>query len=220
MPSVARITLDDNCDDLDRLWELHAKEAGKGPGRKFHVEILNKAIVLFVCALWEAYCEDVIKEAMLHIVQDCTDPDKLPETLRKEVAARIHDDKSELAPWKLSADGWRKIVRDNAADAIARLTGNWNTPKSSQVRDLFRKALGIQDITSSWYWQKGSVKANTANLDKWVALRGEIAHRAKTPHSVKKKFGTKFFNLVMLLADKIDHDVSEVLEVATGKKYW
>ena len=74
MPSKARQTLAENKDDLERLWELHGQEAGTNPGRKYNVDVLNRAAVVMVCAAWEAYCEDVVAEAIEIIAVDCKDP--------------------------------------------------------------------------------------------------------------------------------------------------
>ncbi len=79
MPSQARQTLDSNRDDLDRLWEIHEQESGTTRGRKYGVEVLNKAAVVLVCAAWEAYCEDIVQEAIHHLVDDCSDFNKLPD---------------------------------------------------------------------------------------------------------------------------------------------
>ena len=64
MPSNALNTLDANKSDLDRLWWFHGNVAGNTQGRKYGVEVLNKAVVVFVCAAWEAYCEDILLEAI------------------------------------------------------------------------------------------------------------------------------------------------------------
>jgi hypothetical protein len=136
------------------------------------------------------------------------------------VAKKVREADDRLAPWELAGDGWKIAVQENSQEVTLRLTGRWNTPKSEPIKELFRKALGIPDITASWHWQGSSLKTTKENIDKWVTLRGEIAHRAKAPRAVKKKYGTKFFAYVTRLADKIDADVSAMLKDATGITYW
>jgi hypothetical protein len=220
MPSNARKSLEANSGDLERLWEIHGHEAGSAPGRKYGVEVLNKAAVVLVCAAWEAYCEDIVGEAIDHIAADCSDPSKLPKELRTAIANRIRAEKHDHAPWELAGDGWRKILKANAADVAKKLTGAWNTPKMAQIKELFGNALGIDDITKSWTWHKNTVATTTKALDEYVALRGEIAHRLKPVDSVHKKDGQSFYDHISRLADKIDDDVRGVLLAATGKTYW
>ena len=140
MPSKARATLAENKDDLDGLWELHEKEVGKKPGRKYNVDVLNRAAVLIVCEAWEAYCEDVMSEAIRIIAQDCKDPTSLPASLRTHVGKRIKVSPRDHAPWDMAGDGWRTVVTTNASDSVKKLTGSCNTPKTAQVNDLFRIA--------------------------------------------------------------------------------
>ena len=220
MPSQARLTLDANKTDFDRLWELHEKEAGTSGGRKFHVEVLNKSVVILVCAAWEAYCEDIAAEAVAHIVADCTDFSKLSKDLKTAIAKQIRDDKHDHAPWKLAGDGWKSELANNAKQFVGDATFRWNTPKSKQIIELFEKTLGIADISSDWNWPKSSVNQTKKKLDDFVTLRGEIAHRLKPANSVHKKDGTDFFELVSRLADKIDSSVKQLLHKITGKNYW
>jgi hypothetical protein len=220
MPSKARKSLEANSGDLERLWEIHGHEAGTAPGRKYGVEVLNKAAVVLVCAAWEAYCEDIVREAIDHIAADCADPAKLPKELRTTIANRIRAEKHDHAPWELAGDGWRKILKSNAEDVAKKLTGAWNTPKTAQIKELFAKALGIDDITKSWGWHMNPVGTTTKTLDEYVALRGEIAHRLKPANSVHKKHGQWFYDHISRLAGKIDGDVEAMLKAATGKAYW
>jgi hypothetical protein len=220
MPSKARTTLAANKDDLDRLWELHEQEAGTKPGRKYNVDVLNRAAVVMVCAAWEAYCEDIVTEAIAMIAADCQDPTLLPVYLKTHVARRVKTSPHDHAPWDMAGDGWRTLLSTNASDAVKKLTGSWNTPKTAQVNDLFSTSLGITEISSKWKWAKNPVDATKKKLDDFVSLRGEIAHRLKPTDSVRKKDGTDFYDFVCRLADIIDADVHAVLTAATTKTYW
>ncbi len=220
MPSLARQALANNRSDLDRLWEIHTSESGAAPGRRRGVEVLNKAAVVLVCAAWEAYCEDIVSEAIQHLVTDCSDHTRLPPALRKHVAATIKGSNDGLSPWEMAGDGWRQVVKQNAATLIQKMTGAWHTPKTAPIRDLFAKALGIPDITANWKWPKNPAARVAAELDGLVTLRGEIAHRLRPRNSVHKWHGTRFYNHASRIADKIDAEVSHSLTTATGKVYW
>ena len=209
-----------NKDDLDRLMEFHEQEAGAYPGRKRYVEVLNKSAVVLVCAAWEAYCEDIVEEAIEHLVDDCDDCNKLPNILKTTVAKRVREDAHDHAPWNLAGNGWKTEIKTSASGVVDKLTGRWNTPKTAPVVELFEKALGIPDIASSWEWHKNYKSDTTTKLDSFVTLRGEIAHRQNTKDSVKKKDAIDFYDHIYRLAEIIDKKVSKMLLDATGKKYW
>jgi len=216
MPSNARNTFDANKADLDRLWWFHTNEAGVTQGRKWGVEVLNKAVVVFVTAAWEAYCEDIILEAVEHIRVDATDFSKFPKEVKTPVAAKIINDKNRLSPWRMAGDGWKSVLVDHAKELVARL----NTPKSGKLTTLFAEAIGVKDITHNWRWQNCTIATATSRLDNFITLRGELAHRLKATAAVTKKNGEDFFSHTQLLAEKIDLTVKDHLHALTGKNYW
>jgi hypothetical protein len=216
MPSNARNTLDANKADLDRLWWFHSNEAGNTQGRKYGVEVLNKAVVVFVCAAWEAFCEDIILEAVAHIKADGTDFNLLPKEVKTPIALRIKEEKHEQSPWKLAGDGWKDVVVAHAKECVAAL----NTPKSGKLKTLFAETIGIKDITHNWNWQNCTVATAISRLDDFVTLRGELAHRLKATTAVKKKHGEDFFSHAKMLAEKIDLTVRNHLHTLTGNHYW
>jgi hypothetical protein len=69
MPSQARAAFENNRKDVERLMEIHGDLAGDTPGRKHGVEVLNKSAIVLMCAIWEAYCEDLAAEAVEHLVR-------------------------------------------------------------------------------------------------------------------------------------------------------
>jgi len=216
MPSNARTTLDANKTDLDRLWWFHSNEAGNNKGRKYGVEVLNKAVVVFVCAAWEAYCEDIILEAIDHIKADGADFNLLPKEVKTAIGLRIKLEKHEQSPWKLAGDGWKDIVVAHAKESVGAL----NTPKAGKLKTLFAETIGIKNITDNWSWQKCKVATAITRLDTFVTLRGELAHRLKATDAVTKKHGEDFFSHATLLAGKIDMSVRNHLHTITGEHYW
>ena len=137
MPSSARKELDKNLQEINTLSEIHAALAGPKPGRKFDLEILNKGSIVMICGAWEAYCEDIIHEAISIIEQDCPSPDKLPKLLKKSAQSNVRKDTDEGAPWKLAESGWRNFIRQLSEIALKQHTGYFNTPKSTKLIDFF-----------------------------------------------------------------------------------
>lgn len=216
MPSKSREKFTENSKDVERLLKIHTDVAGDAPGRKWGVEVLNKSAVILVCAVWEAYVEDVLHEALDHISAKLTDPSKLPLELRKLIAKQVRDDKNDLAPWNLAGAGWQAQLAKNLESIKARFTGGWNTPKSNPVKELFENALGLADVTASWKRTTLTVGKARQKLDDYVKLRGDIAHRSKAASSVTKDQASEFLEHVQRLVEFTDSAVSNHVKTFTG----
>ena|ERR1700722_3056591 len=95
-----------------------------------------------------------------------------------------------------------------------------NTPKSENIKVFFRNALGIEDISDTWKWEKISSDQAATTLDKYVALRGDIAHRGAGRQSVTKLQVCEFLGHVKQLVRKTGKRVSKCVKEATGKELW
>jgi RiboL-PSP-HEPN len=220
MASSARKAFDKNCEDVDRLLDIHQSIAGDRPGRKYQVEVLNKASIVLLTAFWEAYCEDVAAEALKFIVDHATDATALPKELRKQVAKELAGDKDDLAVWKLSGDGWRPVLEQRLTDLQAERNRKLNTPKTAQIDDLFLRALGIPKISRHWFWSRMPADAASSKLDKYVELRGSIAHRGAASSTVRKGQVTDYYKLVKRLVARTGGRVNTEVKSATGKPLW
>src|SRR5262245_25819107 len=134
MESKAANSFDENKKDVERLLEIHKELAGDSPGRKWGVAVLNKSAIVLTCAVWEAFIEDLVGEAIKHLLKHLSDPTKLPTALKQEIAKAVKEDKNELSPWNLAGDAWKVKLQSNADQLIAKYTGAWNTPKSAQIK--------------------------------------------------------------------------------------
>src|SRR5690348_11459503 len=110
MASKARQAFDKNSQDIERLLEIHGLIAGNQVGRKHQVEVLNKASIVLITAIWEAYCEDIAAEGLEFLVRHAPDATALPKELQKQVARELTSDKDQLAIWRLAGDGWRPVL--------------------------------------------------------------------------------------------------------------
>jgi hypothetical protein len=156
---------EENCGDVERLLDIHRELAGEGPGKKHGVEVLNKSAVVLMCAAWEAYCEDIAAEAIVHLVDHAAEASKLLKELRKQIAAELEEDLDNLAVWRLADDGWRQLLRTRAQTIADERNRNLNTPKTANIRNLFRDAVGLPNVPSAWYWQKMSAdQAATSSI--------------------------------------------------------
>ncbi len=216
MASKARRAFDENCEDIKRLLEIHGDLGGDAPGRRRRLEVLNKSAIVLVTSFWEAYCEDLAAEGLDHLVAHAGDVNVLPVELRKQVARELERDDHELASWKLAGDGWRSVLSSRLDDLREERNRKLNTPKTAQIDELFLKALGVPKVSTSWKWNNMSVAQASRKLDKYVELRGSIAHRGVAGTSVRKQSVDDYYGHVGLLVSKTGGRVNSVIKRATG----
>ena len=207
-----------NLSDVDNLMGFHADHGGQGPGRRDkRLEVLNKSAVVLITAIWEAYCEDVAEEALEHIVQHAADSSKLSKPTRQVVAKELKADKNELAVWELADGGWRDCLRGRFERMREDRNRKLNTPKAAQIDALFEQALGLNSMSRRWYWSGMSVENARTKLDKFVSLRGAIAHRGSGSNSCKKSDVTNYRNHVERLVAKTDMGVRRFARTNSGR---
>ncbi|WP_296641999.1 HEPN domain-containing protein [Roseinatronobacter sp.] len=152
--------------EISHIIETHRliRQGKRGPDN--HKSILRGSVLL-LCAAWEIYCERVVLESALKISKSAKRYSDLPEAAITQLKIAVHNEnvfKSE--PLRLAGNGWRieyvKVVRDKC-QAL-------NTPKSANLDLLFKQCIGLKDLSKSWNYGKDEI-------DSFVRIRGEIAHR-------------------------------------------
>jgi hypothetical protein len=217
MESNAKQKFDKNCEDINKLLEFHELSGGSSRGRRYGLEVLNKSAVVLICAIWEAYCEDIAAEGLEHIVNYATSADSLSEDIKKQVVKYLDKEKHDLKVWKLADEGWRNYLRLMLVNLQEQRNRNLNTPKFDNIDDLFEKSLGINKMSKNWRWKKMSSHESTAKLDKYIDLRGAIAHRGKAGETVKKHQVNAFLNHVKQIVDIIEQVVFNYVTQMTGR---
>lgn len=220
MPSKARVAFSESCEEIDRLLEIHADYGGNSAGRRRRLEVLNKAAIVLLAALWEAYCEDLAAEALQHLVTNAATAEALPDDLKRHVAKELERELHELATWKLADDGWRAVLTSRLEDLREDRARRLNTPKTAQIDELFSKATGISKVSSSWSWPGMSTDRAAEKLDRYVELRGSIAHRGAATESVHRADVTDFYSHVKRLVSKTGGTVNYACFRATGTRLW
>lgn len=205
-----------SCGDIDRLLEIHADVGGDGPGKRYGVQVLNKSGLVLLSAFWEAFCEDLAAEAIQKIVDDAEDASVLPKELRKVIAKELRSDLDESSPWKLADDGWKAVLLNRMSGLKAVRDRALNTPNSDNIDKLFFEAMGIVDLSHSWYWPNMRYVDARKKLDSYLKLRHEIAHRGgPTGRSVWKSDVQGFYNhldhLVYCTDWRVNKELSLVL---------
>lgn len=221
MASKARAAFDKNVEDIKRLLTMHEEVGGTGRGRRYGLEVLNKSAIVLITAFWEAYCEDVAAEGLAHIIKHAKTADALPVELKKQIAKKLEKAPHDLEVWKIADDGWRPYLSGHLEELKKERDRRLNTPKTDQINDLFKSAVGIEKMSSHWYWPK-KMKADRASekLDTYVTLRGAIAHRGQHDTSVTKKNVTDYFEFIQALVAKTGGQVNTHVKSVTGKPLW
>ncbi len=220
MASKARKAFDLNVKDVKRLLEIHTDVGGDAKGRRYGLEVLNRSAIVLITAVWEAYCEDISAEALHHLVSNVSSGSALPKELKKKIVTDITDDKNELAMWDLADAGWKTRVLARLTALTQERNRRLNTPKSDQIDKLFDAAIGLSSVSSAWRWKSMSVSQARAKLDKFVSLRGDIAHRGGAVSGVTKAQVTDYLKHVGTLVSKTGGSVNKHVKNASGKALW
>ncbi|MGH9124257.1 MAG: HEPN domain-containing protein [Acidimicrobiales bacterium] len=220
MVSSARKAFDQNCEDIERLLEIHKDLGGSGPGRRRRLEVLNKSAIVLLTALWEGYCEDIAAEGVAHFVNYARNHKKLPLDLQKRLAKELKAEPDELSVWKVADDGWRACLTARLATWQEDRNRRLNTPKSANIDEMFKITLGIPRISSFWYWSAMSAEQARGKLDRYVELRGAIAHRGGDSRSINKTAVTDYYNHIRRLVSKTGGRVNSVARTGTGTPLW
>lgn len=206
----------DNLREVDRLKAIHRQITTKGPGRKYDVQILHKSAIVLMVACWEAYIEDLARDSLGEMIKGARDHKIFPDFVLERVASM----NSGANAWKLAGSGWKKVLEDNLEGVLSKTTGALNTPKTAQINELFKKTIGLEQISASWYWSGRKRGDAEKALDDLITLRGSIAHRVTTSSSVTLKHVTDSRELINRLAAKSHNSVCAYLEAKLGRSPW
>ena len=185
--------------------------------RKLHVA--NKAVIVLVAAMWEAYCEDMADESLALLVRYAPGWQNLPQPLLKAVTKELRNLNEDLAPWMLAGDGWRQYLMDRQPILAQKRNYSFATPKAKQVDSLFLESAGIVRISDNWRLPQGPEWARQ-ELDRYIDMRNAIAHRYAPGSFVTKKDVRAFYNLVAFLVAQTDAAVGSLIEQVTGQNRW
>jgi len=217
MPSKAQAAFDKNLTDIEALLKLHTEKGGNAAGRRYGLEVLNKSAIVLITSFWEAYCEDIAAEALEHIVVHAATADALPKEIKKNIADKLKADKNELAVWSISDDKWRAVLKANMEELRKSRDRRLNTPKRQNIDELFESAIGLTGVSKAWVWAKRlPAKKAGEKLDKFVELRGAIAHRGKAQTSVTKAQVIAYRDFVKNAARVTGEAINDHVQRVTG----
>ena len=170
MPSQALIKFRKNVIDAKRLEQSHGILCGGDPGKK-GLSHTTRGGILILCACWEEYSESVLIESARYMGAKTDDPGTLPLPVRKKISFEVKEALHELKPLELAGDGWRSVYDAFCCNSVGKL----NTPKSENLKLLYKNYLGIDDVTTMW-------TCSDSEIDDFVTLRGSIAHKGRSEY--------------------------------------
>jgi hypothetical protein len=209
-----------NKKDVEMLWHIHKEVSGSGKGRKHRADVLNRTAIVFISACWESYIEDVCMECFDFLLCNVDDPNTIPSKVKTIAARKLREDKDERKIWELAGSGWKEILNNHRETAREGWLKDFNTPKSKQVRVLFLDLLGITDITSNWLWSEMTTENACAELERFISIRGNIAHRIKHEETVHKIWAKDFLSHVTRLVDLTDEALHHHIFQITAAHPW
>lgn len=214
------INLNKSMKDVKRLIEIHADVGGTEKGRRYGLDVLNKSGVLFVSAAWEAFVEDVAIQAIDHILKSAKDCRSIPLPIRRAAAKDLEEDKNDLKVWDLAGNGWKTVVRKYRDQLIREQIATFNTPKPHNVDNLFKKLIGIEKVSITWYWQGMSKTKAYSKLKEFIETRGAIAHRGNLPQSITKSYVEGHRKFIYRLAVKTSNIIRSEVKKHVGSFPW
>lgn len=210
----------DNLKEVYQLMAMHAKFAGKGVGRKYHVDVLNKSAILFACASFEAFIEDLATRSFDHLILKSRNHTALPKAMLKSIAEVLRNDKNEIKIWDLAGDGWRTVAEHYKENVIQKYIVPFHAPKPDNIEALLRRLIGFPESYPVWRWRGMSEAASKKKLTTFVELRGALAHGSKPSPRVLKKDVFGYGRFLAALSVRLSNDVLRYCQQVTGEKPW
>lgn len=219
MPSNARLQFQEAGSEIRDFFAIHQLTKDV-PVVRQNLDVLNKGMIVLLSALWGGFCEDLAAEALLVLVDEAPDANALPTALRRTIARELEQSPQDLAVWALAGSGWRNVLRTRLNDLQEERNRRLNTPKSANIDEFFKRALGIDKMSSKWATPRVSTEENASKLDGFIDLRNEIAHRGGRDTAVTKTLVKNFNNHVQRLSKLTESAVGELVEPSIGRSPW
>lgn len=213
MPSAAKNLISGKLvGSVSKMIDTHNELNPAGRGRR-HLTHITHGGVLMLCAAWELYIEEVISEGVSFLVRDAESPDFLPDRIKGKIAQVAKSDPHNHGALKLCGEGWKLLYSEAAKGACNKL----NTPKFGTISELLHDWLDISsdNLRDSWRYQ-------TADLNGFVTLRGEIAHRGADAPYVRRDALQNYLTMIETLVVDTDNFIARHLKAIShsGRRPW
>jgi hypothetical protein len=209
-----------NLDEIKNIIKIHKSCVGATPGRKYDVEVLNKAAVVLLVATWEAFVEDLASASFDVILEDAESPKVFTKKVLGMVTRIMMKEEDDSRVWDLANDGWKNVLEEYRDSVLDRYVGKLNTPKPNQIDKLFEELIGLKQISETWNWAGTTNSRILSKIEKLVSLRGEIAHRVSAKQSTTKHYVLESIDLVLRMATISSNRVGSLIQTRISKLPW
>lgn len=220
MPSIAFEKFVANQKDVQLLWHAHREMLGDSSKLNDKAEVINRATIVFITAIWESYVEDVTREAFEILVDAPLSSSAMPNLVKSKLIDAVIQTNNKMDVWKIAGDGWKSLLEEHKEKILSDRIESFHSPKSDKVRDLLRDLLGIRNITQFWGESQETSIPNSEALDSYISMRGDIAHRLRTSRKIRKKDAKNYLALITELCQITDREVGRHIQSTTGSHPW
>jgi len=99
------------------------------------------------------------------------------------------------------------------------LVQSFNTPKSSNINQLYADTIGITKLTNSWKWNGMTTSQAQSKLGTYIKIRGAIAHRTQTMTPISRQNAEDYLDFIEILVSKTERRVQNYVKRITGKYF-
>lgn len=192
MPSKSYKTFKTNIKQVDKLLSAYMENKPPTRGRK-HLDHFTRAALMFLCLSWEVYIEEVSVEVVRIFTERISDPEQLPDIVKKELSKKVKASKHELEPINFAKD-WKAYYIESTIDYVGKL----NTPKNGNVIEILNKFHGLGG---------DEVKNNVPSLQRVneiVRARGEIAHNVFAEDYLTKETVDDYYGVIIEIVREVE----------------
>lgn len=207
--------LNENINDVRRLLSMATRTKSYTEKRILR----NGAMVLFA-ACWEAYIEDLADAGFNFLLRNSKTHSKIPKSVKRHVANQLKLGKDPLEVWVLAGDGWKTTLKKHKRKVVENWIGPLNNPNSQRVDIMFECLLGLKNLSIHWQWHGTSAKETKAKLEKYLTVRGQIAHRNSTSQTLAGNYVSDYTDFIHRLAVRSSNTVRKHLFDTTKKIPW
>jgi len=135
MPSGSLLRFESNMlTDVERIIASHGQLNYRGKGRS-GLGHITRSEVLMLCAAWELYIEEVMREGLGYFLSKPDSPKELLKIIQKELSSNVKNPKHELKPLELAGEGWKSSHINHAEEVLRGVS----TPQSGNLNPLLKR---------------------------------------------------------------------------------
>lgn len=201
--------------EVERLLDISARQR-----RSSDAEVINRAFVVFLMAVWQTYVEAVANYAFTNMLDHARSPAVFPNRMLVLVSKVLRESKDERDVWKLAGPGWLSVLQTHRQRILDDLTGTFSTPSPANIDSLFEKLLGIKMVSQSWKWRGMTADRARHKLEEILDLRHQIGRTARSKTRTQRSTLIEYVHFVHRLAVCLHNTAAFYLAKQTGSTLW